>query len=307
MDENVSAREFQTYLLGIMAPATATKYSAYTSVFLRLMAQNGYESFTDLPRGILSEIASSLSRGGAKPATVRVNIYAIQRYLRWVRGKGVSVTSLTQPDLPKPVTRIRPILSVPQLTEYFGCADRYLEEPYRTAAMMLPCAGLRASEMAKLRLKDIHRAEIKLADGSKKKTLFLKIVGKGNKERAVPLMEEGVEIITGYLAGWRKEQKGTWVFPKITLDKKTAGLKPIGARYLRKALQQLREAMDESFTPHTMRRTYITVLHRKKVDLAVIAKIAGHANVQTTINHYIAMDSDDAIRALHDAGSSLTE
>jgi integrase len=63
----------------------------------------------------------------------------------------------------------------------------------------------------------------------------------------------------------------------------------------------------EECTPHTMRRTYVTTLHRKGIDLAIIAKIAGHANVQTTIDHYIATDANDAVAALHNAGSSLTE
>jgi integrase len=120
-------------------------------------------------------------------------------------------------------------------------------------------------------------------------------------------MEEGVEILTGYLAGWRRQYNGPWVFPKVTKTKKVTGHKHVSARYLRKSLQKMREPMGMDFTPHTLRRTYITTLHRKKVDLATIARIAGHVSVQTTIDHYIRMDHTDAVRAVHDAGSSITE
>jgi len=69
----------------------------------------------------------------------------------------------------------------------------------------------------------------------------------------------------------------------------------------------MREPMGMNFTPHTMRRTYVTTLHRKGVDLATIAKIAGHANVQTTVDHYISMEPSSTVKAVHDAGASLTE
>ena len=89
--------------------------------------------------------------------------------------------------------------------------------------------------------------------------------------------------------------------------KKNSGKKPISDRYLRGAVQKMREPLGMDFTPHTMRRTYITSLWRKGVDLGTIAMIAGHANVQTTIDHYIKMEPSDVINALHEAGSSLTE
>lgn len=171
--------------------------------------------------------------------------------------------------------------------------------------MLLPCCGLRAQELVSLRLDNIHRGVVKLQNGKEKQTLYLRVVGKGNKERNVPLMEEGVEILTGYLAGWRRRQKGPWLFPSLASDELN-GLKHIGERMLRKALQKMREPLGMDFTPHTMRRTYITMLWRRKVDLKTIAAIAGHSNIQTTINHYIVMEPQDALQALQDAGSSLT-
>jgi integrase len=162
--------------------------------------------------------------------------------------------------------------------------------------------------MVSLTLDQIHRATVKLRNGKMKTTLFLRIVGKGGKQRNVPLMEEGVEIITGYLAGWRRRQPGTWLFPKLSKkDKAKSGRNHISDRYLRGALQKMREAMGIEFTPHTMRRTYITMLWRKGIDLRTLSEIAGHKQIQTTIDHYIVMEPDDAIIAVHNAGSSLMD
>ena len=309
-DTDVSIATFRQYLLGLNAKTTALRYSTYASIFLELMHANGFERFDALPPGLLSDFASMLSREGRSPATVRVQVFAAKKYLDWVRSRGVPVTDQGRPELPKKHLRLKECLPQSQFSLYFRQADMDLREPIRTAIMLLPCCGLRAQEMVTLRLKDIRRVTVTLADGKKKHTLALCVKGKGGKERNVPLMEEGVEILTGYLAGWRRRTQGPWLFPKVINKrgrKHLSGKKPVSDRYLRLALQQLREPLGMDFTPHTLRRTYITMLYRKGVGLPTIANIAGHTSVQTTVDHYIVMDANDNVSALHNAGSSLTE
>lgn len=313
MAKDVTIPAFHKYLLGVKAKDTARKYASYATQFLTLMHSNGYQHFGDIPPGFLSEFSSMLSREGNSPSTVRVKVYAVKKYLDWVHSQGLAVEVQSKPELPRPDKRVREILQPKLLTLYFRQADLDLEEPLRTAVMLLPCSGLRASEMMSLRLGHVQQALVKLQKKDKKgkplykKTLFFKVLGKGNKERHVPLMEEGVEILKGYLAGWRRRQPGTWLFPLVTGKASTRGKNHVSDRSLRGAVQTLREPLGMDFTPHTMRRTYITTLWRKKIDLGTIARIAGHANVQTTIDHYLAMEPGDALSALHDAGSSLTE
>lgn len=302
---DVSTTSFLEHLKAIKAPGTATRYAKYARAFRRLMAANGYESFEQLPPGMLGDFAVMCSNSGLNPSTVRVQVYAVKRYLDWVASRGVKVATQTKPELPRKRHQIRESLPQAQFSLYFRQADMDLEEPVRTAVMLLPCSGVRAQEIVTLKLDSIQRVDVKLKNGKAKKTLALRVLGKGNKERIVPLMEEGVEILTGYLAGWRKTQAGPWLFPKQS--KKQAGKKPISDRALRLALQKLREPLGMDFTPHTMRRTYITMLWRKGIDLKTIAAIAGHVSIQTTIDHYIVMDNTDSVKALHNAGSSLTE
>jgi integrase/recombinase XerD len=311
--QDLSPEAFSSYLKGVKAENTVRKYTTYTKRFLQLMRSNGYREFSEIPPGLLNEFASMLTREGKSASTVRVQVYAVKKYLEWVRGRGVDVPSQGKPDLPRKKVRVRPVLPANLFTAYFREADLVLEEPVRTAVMLLPCSGLRASEMVSLRLAHIQKARVKLQTTDRKgnalykTTLFLRVRGKGDKDRHVPLMDEGVEILTGYLAGWRRRQPGVWLFPRLTHKPSTSGKKHITDRTLRDGVQRLREGLKMDFTPHTMRRTYITTLWRKKVDLGTIARIAGHANVQTTIDHYLAMEPSDAINALHAAGSSLTE
>jgi site-specific recombinase XerD len=307
---DVSVKAFREYLRGVKAKNTALKYPVYAKEFLRLVESSGYKSFAQMPPGLLSEFAAMLANQGKSPSTIRVQVYAVKKYLEWVKGKGIQVADQTRPDLPKKQIVMRESLPQHLISLYFRQADLDLDEPIRTAVMLLPCCGLRANELVGLRLDQIKRVEVKLRNGKTKSTLALRVPGKGNKERYVPLMEEGVEILTGYLAGWRRGKPGVWLFPKIVSRKSLlakSGKKHISDRFLRLALQRMREPLGMEFTPHTMRRTYLTTLWRKGIDLKVIANIAGHASIQTTIDHYITMDSHDSVKALHNAGGALTE
>lgn len=303
---NISLEEFHKYLLGVKSKATAVRYAEYAARFLQVMKASGYDSFAKIPPGMLSEFASELSRQGNKPSTVRVYTFAAKKYLEWVKMRGVTVTEQSRPDLPKVQLKSRPVMQQELFTRFFRQADLELLEPVRTAVMLLPCCGLRGGEIVALRLENIHKADVKLKNGKTKKTLFLRFIGKGGKQRSVPLMEEGVEILTGYLAGWRKKQRGPWLFPSVHTDD-IKGTKHMSDRGLRHALQVLCEALGEDFSPHTMRRTYITTLYRKGVDLKTLAEIAGHANIQTTINHYIITEPSETLEAFHNAGGALTE
>lgn len=302
---DITPAAFKQYLLGVKSKLTAVRYSDYAGRFLQVMAASGYKSFAALPPGMLAEFASELSRQGNKPNTVKVYTYAAKKYLEWVAMKGVAVTPQTAPDLPKVHLKHRDILKPEMLTQYFRQADMDIQDPLRTAAMLLPCCGLRGTEMVSLRLDQIHKADVKMKTGKTRPTLFFRFDGKGGKERQVPLMEEGVEILTGYLAGWRKRQKGPWLFPSLSQDD-IKGTKHISDRSMRHAVHGLQSPLGVQFSPHTMRRTYITTLWRKGVDLAMIAKIAGHASIQTTIDHYIIMENDDTLEAFHNAGGALT-
>jgi integrase len=201
------------------------------------------------------------------------------------------------PEMPKIPPSMRDILSGQKLTKYFE-AVAVLEEPVRTAALLLPCSGLRSNEMVGLRLDGLHTADLKLKNGKKKKVLMLRVIGKGRRERSVPLLDEGKLAVQQYLSGWRRSDPDpTWFFPQ--------GKKHIANRTLRAALQRVREPLGMKFTPHTMRRTYFTELYRRGVEPVTLAKIAGHANINTLVNHYLAIDDHDVGLAVHNAGSRL--
>jgi integrase/recombinase XerD len=304
-DVDVSPEAYRKHLLKVKSTATAEKYVPAVEIFLNVVRQNGYTNFEELPRGLLSQYVDALVEQDYAPSSIGVYIAGIKGYLKWVANQGVKVAPLSDPETPRVIaSNTREALAPNLLGAFFHAADRLLE-PGRSAVMLLPCTGLRAQEMMSLPLSSIRTVELTLEDGVRKRAVALRVEGKGGRIRTVPLLDEGVPILTGYLTGYRRNLPGPWVFPGKLSKRNRKGQLPIGRRTLDIAINEVREALGIHFTPHTMRRTYITGLYRRGVPLATLAKIAGHASIQTLFRHYIAIDEQDVTRDVHRAGATI--
>jgi integrase/recombinase XerD len=142
------------------------------------------------------------------------------------------------------------------------CDDAILELAY--------ASGLRLSELKNLRLEQLH-----LEAG------FINVIGKGNKERIVPVGRTAVEALNRYLDGGRPRlvtprspgnvflsQRGT-PFAAVTL-------------WLHIKSRVRRSGIERNVTPHMLRHSFATHLLEHGADLRVIQELLGHANIATT-------------------------
>ena len=142
------------------------------------------------------------------------------------------------------------------------CDDAILELAY--------ASGLRLSELKNLRLEQLH-----LEAG------FINVIGKGNKERIVPVGRTAVEALNRYLDGGRPRlvtprspgnvflsQRGT-PFAAVTL-------------WLHIKNRVRRSGIERNVTPHMLRHSFATHLLEHGADLRVIQELLGHANIATT-------------------------
>lgn len=88
----------------------------------------------------------------------------------------------------------------------------------------------------------------------------------------------------------------------------------MSARNLRWRVKKVHRAMIQQgfttqkvrrLTSHTLRRTYLTTLHRAGLDVATLTRIAGHESVQTTMKHYLEIRPEDTTGAVHKTGARL--
>jgi site-specific recombinase XerD len=288
--------EFKRYITVTRSGATARRYVIAVRMFLQW-----YTTF-NLPlekasADTVSRYAVALLQDNYRTSTIRAHLAGIAKFVRWLREKrDFPVPKFYEPDLPRTKRKVKDTLPQDALAQFFQSANA-LDEPMRAAALLLPCSGLRCGEMVALPLACLKRQRLTL-DGKAKEVLMLQVTGKGGHERMVPLLDEGAIVLVQYLKGWRRGHRDTkWLFPGRSGHMAT--------RTLRKAVQQIRRPLGLSYTPHSMRRTYLTTLYRQGVEPIVLAKIAGHGNVQVLVDHYLGLDSNDLAKAVHSKGGSL--
>lgn len=150
----------------------------------------------------------------------------------------------------------------PQPTPMHLCDQAILELAY--------ASGLRLSELRNLRLEQLH-----LEAG------FINVIGKGNKERVVPVGTKAVEALDRYLASGRPEQVTQRSPANVFL---TARGTPFAAVTLWKRIKDRvkRAGIERNITPHMLRHSFATHLLEHGADLRVIQELLGHANISTT-------------------------
>jgi len=141
----------------------------------------------------------------------------------------------------------------------------HVRNPTHKACLALIYAcGLRISEAATLEVTGIDSAR-----------LLLRIIGKGNKERLVPLPAPVLDDLHHF---WPSHRNRRWLFPN------RCGRKPVNQQVLERTCRAAARAagITARVTPHTLRHSYATRLLESGVDIRVVQILLGHVNIATT-------------------------
>jgi integrase/recombinase XerD len=215
----------------------------------------------------------------------------LKRFYGWcLRERRIAADPTLKLDPPKRAPRfpktlseadVEALLAAPDAATPLGMRDRTMFE-------VLYAAGLRVSELVGLKV-----FEVNLDAG------VLRIMGKGSKERLVPLGEEAVDWVRRYLKEFR---------PAL-LKKKTSDhlfLTARGAGMSRQAFWQnikrygARAVPGKHFSPHVLRHAFATHLINHGADLRVVQMLLGHADISTTqIYTHVARERMKLLHAKH--------
>ncbi|MCR4848342.1 MAG: site-specific tyrosine recombinase XerD [Bacteroidales bacterium] len=177
------------------------------------------------------------------------------------------------------------VLSYEEIQKMIDSIDLSQPNGHRNKAMievMYGC-GLRVSELIGLQISDIYRE-----DG------FLRIFGKGSKERLVPIGDSSLKILFQYIEGARLHVTPKPKFTDIVfLNRRGTGLTRQSVFLLVKELAE-RNGIHKTISPHTFRHSFATHLLEGGANLLAVQQMLGHASVSTTeIYTHI---SDDLLR-----------
>jgi integrase/recombinase XerD len=211
--------------------------------------------------------------GGAKPRSTARQLSSFRRFYRYLLREGLigddPTANIAMPKigraLPQSLTEeeVDSLLAAPNVAEPLGHRDRAMLE-------VLYATGVRVSELINLKM-----SQINLNQG------VLRIIGKGDRERLIPLGDEAQDWVREFIDGPRVEilleRQTDYLFPTRRGDRMTRqAFWHIIKRYAKKA------GIIKKLSPHTVRHAFATHLLNNGADLRVVQLLLGHSDVSTT-------------------------
>lgn len=217
------------------------------------------------------------------PSSIARNLSALKNFFQFLTRQKLLIedpTALIQ--APKLGQYLPKILSIDEVNELFETIDYSKKAAWRDTALieLLYSGGLRISEALNIQVEEVHLQE-----------RWLKVKGKGRKERMVPLGEEAIEAIQKYLEIERAQMPQT--DSELLLNLRGGKLSRMGAW---KIIQKYSTLIGRPISPHSLRHSFATHLIEGGMDLRVLQTILGHADISTT-ERYTHLQFDQHLEA----------
>ena len=251
-----------------MSPSTVASYCHDVEAFLKAV---------DLaPRAIgpsdIEKYLGKLTEGGLSKRSAARLVSALRNFFDWCVQEGeVKENPCDRVDAPKLGKYLPAVLSVEEVTAILESVD--VKAPFgkrnRAILEVLYGCGLRVSEAASLRISHVH-----LDDG------FVDIIGKGNKQRLVPIGEMAADAIRTYLPD-RPEPASPAYDDFLFLNRFGKPLSRVSLFKLVKD-QAMAAGIQKEISPHTCRHSFATHLIENGADLRIVQEMLGHESILTT-------------------------
>jgi integrase/recombinase XerD len=271
-----------------LARTTLESYSRDLLRYADFMEQNGCSTVSaeDTPL-LLKHLIQMRSEGLGARSRAR-HLVALRGFYRFlVQEKLLVLDPAKLLDLPKTTLKLPDVLGVEEVQRLLNAPDARTPQGIRDAAMLevLYAAGLRVSELVRLKIQDVH-----LDAG------FVRVFGKGSKERVVPIGQYAREKILFYLEQARGRLIRGQASPYLFLAR--AG-QPMSRQGFWKLLRQhaASAGLLKKVTPHSLRHSFATHLLEGGADLRAVQLMLGHADISTT--QIYTHVTRDRLRQLH--------
>ena len=226
-----------------------------------------------LDRAALEAFVREQRNTGLSPRSVARRVAAVRGFYRFlVLDRRLSRNPADDlrpprawPALPKFLTldEVDTLIAQPDVSTPLGVRDRAMIE-------LLYATGVRVSELVSVRIADLHLAEH-----------YMTCIGKGSKERLIPIGEQASDWIRKYQAGARPELLKGRASPRLFVNARGGPLSRVGFWKILK--NHARGAnLPRTISPHVLRHSFATHLLERGADLRAIQVMLGHADVSTT-------------------------
>jgi integrase/recombinase XerD len=288
MEENLN--DFLSYIASEkgLSINTIEAYQRDNIFFISFIKNIGFSAFDEIAEKHVIEFLSHLNRKGYATSSIARALISVKVFFRFLKREEIIQTNvcyyLETPSLWQLIpevlscSEVENLLAQPKPSTMRGARDKAVLE-------ILYASGLRASEVCSLKIHDIDET-------------FVKVKGKGSKERLVPIGKKAIQAVDCYL-NYRDltesvKQQSLFV---------TRGGKSIDRisiwRMIKQYAKQAR--ITKNISPHTLRHSFATHLLDNGADLRVIQEMLGHASINSTdrYTHISKLHLQHSFHSLH--------
>jgi integrase/recombinase XerD len=256
-----------------LSGTTLESYSRDLVRYQEFIQNSGARRISETDTALILKHMIALRNAGLGARSRARHLVSIRGFYRFaVQEKLLTLDPAGLVDLPKTSLKLPDVLSVDEVSQLLSTPDPAKPIGARDAAMLelLYAAGLRVSELVNLKLQNVN-----LESG------FVRIFGKGSKERVVPIGSLAKKTIEHYLEHSRKALLKNQVSHYIFVAR---AAKPITRQGFWKLLRRYGDLMhlDKKITPHSLRHSFATHLLEGGADLRAVQVMLGHVDISTT-------------------------
>jgi integrase/recombinase XerC len=249
------------------SPHTLRSYATDLTEFTRFLAAEKIDGLAAADTRAVRAYLALLHRRGLSKATIARKLAAVRSCFRFLGRRGaLEVNPARQVRSPRLGRRLPSFLPKDEATQLLDTAPEPTAAGARDRALLelLYASGLRVAEGCGLDLDDLDEAR-----------RTVRVLGKGDKERVVPVGETALEALDAYLA-IRGRQRGP-----LFLNARGGRLTPRSVHRIVKRLAR-RAGISQRVTPHTLRHSFATHMLGEGADLRLIQELLGHSRLSTT-------------------------
>mgnify|MGYP003462591466 CR=1 FL=1 len=258
-----------------LAKNTLVSYERDLKSYMKYISKvEQIQNWNDVRRMNIVHFLAKLKEDGKSSKTIARHIASIRSFHQFLlRDKQCEQDPTVHIDSPQPERTLPKVLSMEEVEAFMESPKGSDEFALRNQAMLeiMYATGMRVSELISLDVGDVHSA-----------MGFVRCIGKGNKERIIPIGQTALDAVEKYLLKGRplfvsKKQKSDALF----LNHHGKRLSRQGFWKILKKLAQEANIQKE-LTPHTLRHSFATHLLMNGADLRSVQEMLGHADISTT-------------------------
>ena len=256
-----------------LSRSTLESYSRDLVRYQEFIQKSGARGISESDTALILKHMIALRNAGLGARSRARHLVSLRGFYRFaVQEKVLKHDPAALVDLPKTSLKLPDVLSVEEVSQLLSTPDPARPTGARDAAMLelLYAAGLRVSELVNLKFQNIN-----LESG------FVRVFGKGSKERIVPIGFHAKEKVEYYLEHGRKTLLKNQISPYIFVAR---AAKPLTRQGFWKLLRRYGDLtqLNKKITPHSLRHSFATHLLEGGADLRAVQVMLGHVDISTT-------------------------